>query len=90
MARDDVKVHYNSAKPAEVRALAHTRGANIYVGPGQEKHLPHEAWHVVQQKQGRVKSGGIQAKGTSINVESGLEKEAETQAIGKGHEVETA
>jgi hypothetical protein len=26
--------------------------------PGQEQHLPHEAWHVVQQKQGRVKPTG--------------------------------
>ena len=51
----DVRVHYNSSKPAEVGALAYTQGTNIHVAPGQEKHLPHEAWHVVQQAQGRVK-----------------------------------
>ncbi|HAP61901.1 MAG TPA: hypothetical protein DCR93_21180, partial [Cytophagales bacterium] len=30
-------------------------GTDIHLAPGQQKHLPHEAWHVVQQKQGRVK-----------------------------------
>ncbi|MDJ0662336.1 MAG: DUF4157 domain-containing protein [Crocosphaera sp.] len=52
---DDVKVHYNSPKPAQLQALAYTQGTDIHVASGQEKHLPHEAWHVVQQKQGRVK-----------------------------------
>src|SRR3954452_16984514 len=47
---DDVRVHYNSAKPAQVHALAYAQGTDIYVAPGQEKQLPHEAWHVVQQK----------------------------------------
>ncbi|HCC51392.1 MAG TPA: hypothetical protein DEQ30_04490, partial [Porphyromonadaceae bacterium] len=51
---DDVRVHYNSGKPAQLQALAYTQGTDIHVAPGQEKHLPHEAWHVVQQKQGRV------------------------------------
>ena len=51
---DDVKVHYNSSKPAQLQAHAYAQGTDIHLGPGQEKHLPHEAWHVVQQKQGRV------------------------------------
>ena len=55
LSMDDVSVHYNSAKPAQLQALAYTKGTDIHVGPGQERHLPHEAWHVVQQKQGRVK-----------------------------------
>jgi hypothetical protein len=50
----DVKVHYNSGRPAQLQALAYAKGTDIHIGPGQEKHLPHEAWHVVQQKQGRV------------------------------------
>jgi Domain of unknown function (DUF4157) len=77
LAMDDVKVHYNSPKPAEVKALAHTQGSNIYVGQGQEKHLPHEAWHVVQQKQGRVKPTDVLTKGASINDDPGLEREAD-------------
>ena len=50
----DVKVYYNSNKPAQLKAFAYAQGTNIHVGQGQERHLPHEAWHVVQQKQGRV------------------------------------
>ena len=38
MSIDDVKVHYNSAKPAELQALAYTQGNDIHVGPGQEHH----------------------------------------------------
>jgi hypothetical protein len=55
LSLDDVKVHYNSSKPAQLQALAYTQGTDIHVGPGQEKYLAHEAWHVVQQKQGRVR-----------------------------------
>ena len=47
---DDVQVHYNSDKPAQLQALAYTQGTQIYVGPGQEQHLPHELGHVIQQK----------------------------------------
>ena len=43
MAMGDVRVHYNSAKPAQLQALAYTQGTDIHVGPGQERHLPHEA-----------------------------------------------
>ena len=54
MSLDDVVVHRNSSKPAQMKALAYTQGSDIHIGPGQEQHLGHEAWHVVQQKQGRV------------------------------------
>ncbi|WP_221417961.1 DUF4157 domain-containing protein, partial [Fulvivirga kasyanovii] len=75
---DDVKVHYNSGKPAQLQALAYAQGTDIHVGPGQEQHLPHEAWHVVQQKQGRVRANKqLKGKGVSINDESSLEKEAD-------------
>ena len=77
LSMDEVKVHYNSAKPAQVKALAYTQGNHIHIGPGQEQHLPHEAWHVVQQKQGRVKPT-IQMKGVAINDAPELESEAET------------
>lgn len=52
---NDVKVHYNSNKPAQINVFTDAQGTNIHIAPGREKHLPHEAWHVVQQKQGRVK-----------------------------------
>lgn len=73
---DDVKVHYNSDKPAQLQALAYAQGTNIHVAPGQEQHLPHEAWHVVQQKQGRVQPT-MQMQGVNVNDNEGLEKEAE-------------
>ncbi len=74
---DDVKVHYNSPKPAQLNAHAYAQGTNIHIASGQEKHLPHEAWHVVQQKQGRVKPT-MQMKGkVNINDDNGLEKEAD-------------
>jgi uncharacterized protein DUF4157 len=74
---DDVKVHFNSSKPAQLHAHAYAQGRDIHVGPGQEKHLPHEAWHVVQQKQGRV-NPTMQMKGrVNVNDDVGLEREAD-------------
>lgn len=74
---DDVKVHRNSDKPSQLQAHAYAQGTDIHLGPGQEKHLPHEAWHVVQQKQGRVKATK-QLKGEfNLNDDEGLEKEAD-------------
>ena len=73
----DVKVEYNSNKPAQLSAHAYAQGTNIFVGPGQEKHVPHEAWHVVQQKQGRVQAT-TQMKGmVPVNDDAGLEREAD-------------
>jgi len=74
---DDVKVHYNSDKPAQLQAHAYAQGTDIHLASGQEKHLPHEAWHVVQQKQGKVKPT-MQMKGTvNVNNDAGLEHEAD-------------
>jgi hypothetical protein len=76
VSMDDVKVHYNSSKPAQMQALAYAQAADIHIAPGQERHLPHEAWHVAQQKQGRVRPT-MQAKGVSINDDPSLEHEAD-------------
>ena len=77
MSMEDVKVHRNSDKPAKLQAHAYAQGSDIHLGPGQEKHLPHEAWHVVQQKQGRVKPT-MQMKGkVNVNDNEALEKEAD-------------
>ncbi|GEM_PF-5579921 len=74
---DDVKVHYNSDKPAQLNAHAYAQGTDIHLASGQEKHLPHEAWHVVQQKQGRVKPTMQMKGGVNVNEDTGLEKEAD-------------
>jgi hypothetical protein len=77
MSLDDVKVHRNSEKPAQLQAHAYAQDTDIHLGPGQEKHLPHEAWHVVQQKQGRVKPT-MQMKGNvNVNDDASLENEAD-------------
>lgn len=73
---DHVRVVYNSSEPAKVNALAYAEGSVIHVAPGQEAHLPEEAWHVVQQMQGRVKPT-TEVAGQRINDEEELEKEAE-------------
>jgi hypothetical protein len=74
---DDVKVHYNSDKPAQMQAHAFAQGNEIHIASGQEKHLAHEAWHVVQQKQGRVRPTMQLKDATSINDDPQLEKEAD-------------
>ena len=74
---DDVKVHYNSSQPAQLNALAYAQGTDIHVAPGQEQHLPHEAWHVAQQKQGRVQPTIQMKAGVAVNDDPGLENEAD-------------
>ena len=76
LSLDEVRVHPNSEKPAQMRALAYTHGAEIHVAPGQERHLPHEAWHVVQQAEGRVQATS-QLKGMGLSDDAGLEREAD-------------
>jgi hypothetical protein len=77
LTMDDVRVHYNSNKPAQLRALAYAQGTDIYVGRGQEKYLPHEAWHVVQQKQGRVQPTIRLNEDVPANDDKRLEREAD-------------
>jgi len=73
----NVNVNYNSDKPAQLNAHAYAQGNNIHLGPGQEKHLPHEAWHVAQQKQGRVQPTKQMKSKVNINDDPALEKEAD-------------
>ena len=75
-ALDGVRVHYNSAQPATVQAHAFAQGSDIHLAPGQERHLPHEAWHVVQQAQGRVPQT-TEVAGQPVNDDAGLEREAD-------------
>ncbi len=66
LSMEEVQVHRNSAAHAQVGAHAYAQGRDNHLGPGQERDLPHEAWHVVQQAQGRVRPT-LQAKGEAIN-----------------------
>ncbi|GLQ87799.1 hypothetical protein GCM10007898_13670 [Dyella flagellata] len=76
MDMGDVVVHRNSTKPAQLNALAYAQGNDIHLGSGQEQHLPHEAWHVVQQRKGLVKATA-QLAGVAVNDNPGLEREAD-------------
>lgn len=72
---DDVRVHYNSVAPAQMRAYAYTQGNNVYIAPNQEKHLEHELGHVVQQKRGIVRPNAY-INGIPLNTDKHLESEA--------------
>lgn len=72
----DIRVQLNSDKPAQYDAHGYALDKEIHLAPGQEKHLPHEGWHIVQQQQGRV-GKTLQRKGISINDNSSLEAEAD-------------
>ena len=73
---DDVNVHYNSEQPAQLKAHAFAQGTEVHIAAGQEKHLPHELGHVIQQKQGFVKSTR-EENGQKINDDVSLEKGAD-------------
>lgn len=73
---DSIRVYYQSPKPAQLQAYAYTQGPNIYVAPGQERHLAHEAWHAVQQMQGRVYPT-VRAGSFALNDSPALEHEAD-------------
>lgn len=50
---------------------------DVHLAPGQGKHLPHEAWHIVQQAQGRVRPT-MPLQRAAINDDPALEREATT------------
>jgi hypothetical protein len=84
---DQVRVHYNSPRPAAVQAHAFAQGSDIHLAPGQDKHLPHELGHIVQQAQGRVKPT-TSVGGTPVNDSHQLENEATqmgVNALRNGH-----
>jgi hypothetical protein len=76
MSMDGVRVHYGSPLPARLNALAYAQGRNIHLARGEEQHLPHEAWHVVQQMQGRVRAT-TRVEGMGVNDNASLEREAD-------------
>ncbi len=71
------RVYRDSPVPARIGAHAFARGRDIHLAPGQDHHLPHEAWHLAQQAQGRVAPTLRLADGTAINDDAHLEREAD-------------
>jgi hypothetical protein len=82
----DVRVHIGQ-EASSLGAIAYTWGTNIHFAPGQynphtlqgQKLLGHELWHVVQQKNGRVRNpfGG----GVAVVQDHALEAEADRMGI---------
>jgi len=70
-----VKVHYQSIMPNLVLAHGYAQGDQIYLAQGQERHLPHELGHVVQQKWGMVQAT-TQVNGIAVNDDPRLEQHA--------------
>jgi hypothetical protein len=78
-----VRIHEGDEATA-IGAQAYTRGGDIYFAPGQYQPrspsgqglLGHELAHVIQQAQGRVQATP-QARGSSINEDPTLEREAD-------------
>lgn len=63
----DMHIHRNNSEPDRLKAYVFMRGTDII--------LAHEAWHVVQQKQGRVQANSS-FRGQVINSSPSLESEA--------------
>jgi hypothetical protein len=76
VSMDAVRVHYDSHRPARLQAAAFAQGSEIHLAPGQERHLPHEAWHLVQQAHGRVRPTMRLDGGVAVNDQHELEREA--------------
>lgn len=72
----NVNIETNSSDPGKVGAHAYAQGNTVKVAPGQEKHIPHEIGHVVQQREGMVKAN-TSVNGMPVNDDPGLEKHAD-------------
>lgn len=62
-----------------MQALAYTQANQVYIAPGQERHLAHELGHIVQQRRGQVRATGT-LNGQALNDSPVLEHEADVMA----------
>ncbi|THD35601.1 MAG: DUF4157 domain-containing protein [Sphingomonas sp.] len=77
VSMDAVRVHRDSHRPGQIQAEAFAQGTTIHLAPGRDHHLPHEAWHIVQQAQGRVRPTMRLGPGVPANNDAALEREAD-------------
>lgn len=81
----DVTIHKNSSKAVQMKSLAFTQGDNIHFAPGHfnpdsesGRHLiGHEFTHVMQQRNGGIKSTDKMSPGIQLNADPVLEREAD-------------
>ena len=76
VSMEGVQLRQNSSEPGRIGALAFAIDPEIHLAPGADRHLPHEAWHIAQQRQGRVQATG-DLGGAAINADQSLESEAD-------------
>ncbi|MCR0576021.1 DUF4157 domain-containing protein [[Clostridium] innocuum] len=69
----NVKVHYNSTKPADYQAVGIAQKNTIHLAPFHENKIKHEVVHIVQQKQNTFPV--CQQRGSVVS-DSRLEREA--------------
>ncbi len=81
LSLNDVKVHYNSDWSVQLNTRVFSQTTEIHLASGQEKRLPHEAWHVLQQKQGKAQHPLQIREAIDINNDAGLEVEADIMGI---------
>jgi hypothetical protein len=74
---DNVNVHYNSSQPARLSALAYAPGQRHSRRAGTGTASAHEAWHIVQQAQGRVQPTMQMKNGLTVIDDHTLEQEAD-------------
>lgn len=77
VSMDGVTVQRNSSEPAKYQAHGIARDNEIHTAPGQDRHVPHEAWHIAQQRQGRVSATTQMKGGQGVNSDASLEAEAD-------------
>lgn len=76
----DVRIHRSSSLPHRFDADALARGNEIHVGSGADHLIAHELWHVVQQRQGRVRATTV-THDHAVNDDDALEREADVMAV---------
>jgi hypothetical protein len=86
ISMDNVKVHVNSPKPVQLKDIMYAQGSDTHLSAVKEEDIPHESWHVVQQRQGKVQPVYQKKGGVTVNDDTILEQEADrmgNKAMGK-------
>lgn len=81
-------VRYDTSEPPQINASAYAQGSDIHLVPEQEKHLPHEAWHLVEQTQHRVRPAMQITDGVAISDDEALEHEADVMGAKAANHIE--
>ena len=71
------RIRRRSDAAPQIGARAFAYGTEIHLAPGHESRLPHEAWHVVQQRQGRAQPMATNVGGVGVSLDRSLEREAD-------------